>query len=404
MKTKVKLKYLVFIYSLFLISPIADAITGYLLHTNFVTEGGLYSPSQFLRFILFLYSLLLLNKKQIQVTCFIYLYLFCLDLLSITRHGQFSGIIWGQLFILKIISLFTFFFALYNLWAKYKQAIIKLFIQSAILYGTILIITAALGIGVSTYAANTFGFKGIFASGNAMGLYLGCTLCLITYIKFKYPIILSRNIFFYEIILFIGTLLIATKTSFIFIIIFLIIKFLKLELKNKLIAIFALGTVLFLWLPSLLNNLSIIYEVVLFRFNRTDLLSFIFSARDGFVRDAFDEFYKTDYYIRFFTGGGGVLSFQQPADILLYDTLETDLFDLFFMYGIFVVLSYINIIIFLLYKSFKNKILFIISLAVSIHSIMSGHIIFNAMSGSILIVLMLLALDKNEKNSMLPSL
>jgi hypothetical protein len=107
--------------------------------------------------------------------------------------------------------------------------------------------------------------------------------------------------------------------------------------------------------------------------------------------------------VRFFTGGGSILSFQK-LDNFKYDTLETDLFDIFFMYGIAFALIYLFIIFYFLYKTLEQKkyILFLLFLLMSFHSIMAGHIIFNAMSFIIVILLMPLVLDKTiyEKNNM----
>jgi hypothetical protein len=170
-----------------------------------------------------------------------------------------------------------------------------------------------------------------------------------------------------------------------------------MKLSVKFATITLLFSILTFYLPSIIDFLSKVYEVVIFRYNNNDFLSFIFSSRDDFVTDAFRSYYKTDYILRFFTGGGSILSFQKP-DNFTYDTLETDLFDIFFMFGIIFALIYLSIILFFLHKAFvyKKYTMVFIFLLVSFHSIMAGHVIFNGMSSIVVVMLMLLILNKNS--------
>jgi hypothetical protein len=396
-----------FLYGLFIFAPIADALTGFLIFNRVIVEGGLISPSQFLRFFLFFFSFFLLKKHQIHIAALVFIFFFIVESISFVRHGQIYVVIWGQLYIIKIIAICTFFFVLYNERNDFKP-IFSLFIQSALLYAAILLVSSGLGINASTHTSGTFGTKGLFASGNGLGFYLGSALCLYGYINRKYRIF-TGGIFFHQLILFVATFLIATKTGFIFIVVFLFFKFFRSTfVVRSLVAVPAI-VVAILFLPKITAALSTVYEVVLFRLERSDnILSFIASGREVYVADAFKDYFQTDYGIRFFSGGGSILSFQKP-DNFTYDTLETDLFDVFFMYGIFFMTGYCLIILYFFCKSLKckNYCLFVLFATASFHSIAAGHVIFNAMSAVIVIVLMLLILDKNStrvQNNMFSSL
>jgi hypothetical protein len=143
-----------------------------------------------------------------------------------------------------------------------------------------------------------------------------------------------------------------------------------------------------LLLPKIVESLSVVFDVILGRFNNSDnIVIFLSSGRTDFVINAFNEYFIYDpSSFRFLFGMGAFTSFQNPESVLVYDTLETDVFDLLFMYGLFSVLAYLWFLGYALFILRTHKILMLGLFLLILHSIMAGHVIFNGMS-SVCIVL-----------------
>lgn len=74
-----------------------------------------------------------------------------------------------------------------------------------------------------------------------------------------------------------------------------------------------------------------------------------------------------------------------------YDTLETDIFDVLFMYGFIGLIFLLSIYMYILCRLRKEKLLLISALLCILHSVFSGHVIFNGMSSLCIMVLFVLA-------------
>lgn len=270
--------------------------------------------------------------------------------------------------------------------------IVNVFLDSSCLYALGIIIPTVLGIGVSSYGfEDTFGQKGLFASGNALNIYLGTALsiALLRINKTKKDVI---KIF----ILMAGIILLGTKTAFLFLF-FGIMLYLKNQPKHlRMFILIFVFVIFYTYGDVILKALSGIYDVILYRFSiRVDFLTFITSGRNVYITDAFDEFFKSSIWpIKFIFGGGAFLSFRSayyPG--MSYDTLEMDMFDIFFMYGLIGAVIYMILFYVILAVSFKkSKVLFMLFALFLFHSFLAGHVVFDGLpiiAGLVLYLMML---------------
>lgn len=87
---------------------------------------------------------------------------------------------------------------------------------------------------------------------------------------------------------------------------------------------------------------------------------------------------------RWFIGAGSYVSFQDPTAVFQYDTLESDVFDIFFMYGLAGVVAYCQMFAYGAIM-LKKHIYFLLTWGLLfMHSLFAGHVIFNGMSITIL--------------------
>jgi len=140
--------------------------------------------------------------------------------------------------------------------------------------------------------------------------------------------------------------------------------------------------------------------VIIFRYNVNTFSQFILSMRDNYITNAIYHYSNEGALVlRNIFGTGLFMSFRNPGEInLIYDTLETDLFDLFFAYGIIGALVYIYIIMNSIVFSFVRKqiYLLLIWILVAGHSIMAGHVLFNGLSiiSAIMVYVIIIKVDK----------
>ncbi len=180
---------------------------------------------------------------------------------------------------------------------------------------------------------------------------------------------------------------------------------------------YLLGTtfILFLliYLDKLINLFSIAFDVIILRYNNSpNLLKFLASNRDSYIKDAFEAFGNSNFLpFRIMFGSGVFLSFRNYENLTLpYDTLESDLFDIFFSYGILGSIFFISIIFWGIYLSLKKKqyIFLITWCALCFYSLIAGHMLFNSMSNIAFVILIILIhkapkYTNDKKSNCIPS-
>lgn len=309
------------------------------------------------------------------------LYFTFVELTSIFYTNSVSPLIVGLISSTKIVFIFLLYFLVGQILKQGFpiKSLLEIFLTSATLYSLGILIPAILDIGESTYASGTFGQKGFFASGNALGIYLGIAGSIATLRNNK---TLKQSFQLFIIVL--SLILLGTKTSLVFI--FLISMIMIVQSGRVLpLLILSLGIVFISLHWQVISTIfSTIFDVVVYRFNNSDnLMTFILSGRDQYVIDAFNECMKSNIWlIKLIFGGGSYMSFRSSYhNGMVYDVLEMDFFDIFFMYGIIGVTIYSLLFGYFTLKAMsRSKYIFILMSFFFLHSALAGHVVFDGLS------------------------
>jgi hypothetical protein len=146
-------------------------------------------------------------------------------------------------------------------------------------------------------------------------------------------------------------------------------------------------------LPMLFDMFRVVFDVVVKRYeNSESLILFLGSGRIGYVENAMQVFLaQSDIILRLLFGSGAFLSFQNPDYVSIYDTLETDLFDVLFMYGLVGVSTFLTFFAYIGYCLRKYFIFILAFTVLFFHSIVAGHVLFNGMSSFPIVMLFLVS-------------
>lgn len=374
-----------FVFAVFYLTPIFDALTGFLVLSQIISENFIGSPSQILRGVILLLSFRFLSRKGMSLFFAFLLFFLFIEIISFFFHARIDGFITALVFTYKLLFPIAIYFALKNIIANKMlslESINRLFFNSGFLYSIGIIIPFILGIGFSTYASGAFGTKGLYASGNGIGMFLG----IISVFSYQQSINRTSNIDLIKFsIILIALVLVGTKAALIFIVLLMLLYYSKRAFNTKLVLILSFIGILSYLGTQFFDAFSTVYDVVVYRYKTSDsFLTFILSGRNHTIENAFKE-YSTEgsLFFRPFIGSGSFLSFRSPLkEIGIFDTLETDFFDIFFMYGIFGLSIYLTVLFKAIYMALKKKLtwLGIFICVVFAHSLIAGHVIFNGMS------------------------
>ena len=398
MKNNISIKFRDLIYGItldeiilmliFYLSPIFDAMTGFLVLHGIMSEGALATPSQLGKlltvFLLFIQILRRGEKNTVYTITIFSAYIIILEFIFCLYYKTPTyGLLYGFVQLYKVLYLILCFFFLKALLVK-KQIfaidLIQFIVKSAIIYSIILIVTTLLGINTPTYASGAFGTKGVFASGNGLSIYLGFSSFIAAFYYFKCERNIKQLITF--LLLWLSDTIIGTKASiaFLFINTIVILFYSKPKYRILLLVLIAIS------FTFLLNRFSIIFEVIIHRYKQADnIFAFLASGRDGYRDNAF-KLYDTSGIkaMRIFFGSGAFVSFRTNlSDMKVFDTLERDLYDVFFMYGLNMLFIYLVFLArYFFYGFLHKKKYFAIGFAcVAGYSLLAGHTLFNTMSG-----------------------
>ncbi|WP_143072988.1 hypothetical protein [Parapedobacter indicus] len=250
------------------------------------------------------------------------------------------------------------------------------------MYSIGIVIPFIFNIGFPTYEAGGFGTKGFFASGNGLGMFLGVIL-LFAYQQRIYT--LSRKDLLKFCCILLAVFFVATKATAIFLLIFLGLLFLRLASWLRMLLISMLLIYVYISYNEIVGALKIMFDVIAYRYETSpDFLTFILSGRNVMIHQAFEEYSIEGLYaLRPLIGSGAFLSFRDPSNNpQLFDMLESDLIDVFFMFGFIGVAIYCYIFFKPAVFFFRKKLWIPLLLfsTVLFHSILAGHVIFNGMS------------------------
>ena len=299
-------------------------------------------------------------------------------------HLNFKAFLYGVVFSIKLLFTVSCYFFVAG-WLNQDKEKTVYTIKQITNYGTIiafLVLTAYFsgfhipnyGIGMAT--------RGLFISGNGLGIVLGIsTIFLVHYTKDINLLSLSHILF-----LIATTTLLGTKASLIFLFFSLLLLAIKLFRQSPIIAALLITIISIYLLVPLMDIIGGIFENIIFKFNNIEnKLSFIASSRDRFIKDAFEVMNIDDIYsLRVLFGGGAYYAYSDHVSnaILARKSLENDLFELFFCYGLLIAIAYLISYFYALKRVLSNGNR-VIALALSLaffHSITMGHVLFNGTS------------------------
>ena len=382
-----------------------DFLTGFLLISGFFKSGSVGSPSQLGRLILAALSLYVLRRSPRFFTICIMgaTYVIALELVSffLLHHnpkGFFSAIISGYKPLLFLFVVLTYFFF------KHKKQINAWMLLSygrlsALIYGFNVIICAVLEIGAKTYGSGTFGTKGFVPSNNGLSMVLGVytLVSLFMYLKTRK----SKDFVYFSLIC-LSCLLVGAKTSLIFPFVAFLVLFIKMNLWYKLYLIAFVGVWIFSYFEVIVTIFRAIFDVVIYRFeNNASFWTFIASSRDKFVIEAFNQYDLSGWWVlRILFGLGAFVSFRNPNSINQMEMLETDLFDVFFRYGLVLILICAIVVFWAALSNLYQKryLLFLTWCLAIIFSSVAGHVVFNGMSTTVIQVLFVVSVWQKEEN------
>jgi len=370
----------------FLCLPLFDMLTGILVVRGFLQEGALASPSQIGRLLATPILLFYAYRSRLSGFWIIFLLiLLMVEMFSGFRTNDVNGVLFGVITSYRFIYIYLLFVVLvksleYDIGIVGKFLKYNLnFISASIIFGYVT------GLGNSTYGWGA-GTKGFFASGNGLGIYVGVAAIFLIAMK-RYKI--HKNISFITILLaFISLLLIGSKTA---LLLAVIILFLVAWVSRFAVIFLAVVTfVIFYFQTEIMETLGVLFDVIFMRYsNSLSMIEFLASGRIEYITSAFSTLSEQNVGLfRWLFGGGSYLSFQNPSAIVSYDTLETDPFDILFMYGFFGLFGYF-LLLFIgvrLFRKYPYMLLGFVLLFT--HSIFAGHVLFNGMSTTLLVVLM----------------
>ena len=161
---------------LFLIlSPICDLLTGICIFKLDMPEGFIGSPSQVYRIIFLFILFFRIGKRQVRICIILLLWMLFVESTCFFYIDNPLPFISGLNYATKIVFLLLLYFFV-KIVLDSGTPIVKIlhvFLIAAFLYALGIIVPAILGIGVSSYTEGTFGQKGLYASGNALGIFMG---------------------------------------------------------------------------------------------------------------------------------------------------------------------------------------------------------------------------------------
>ena len=170
--------------SFILLFPIADILTGFMIFRLGMPEAFLGSPSQIVRLVFLFVGLSQIPTRDFNKCCKLIIYFLIIESISFFYINNITPFISGINYSFKIIYIYIFY-----LWTDYccrhsksfYKKFVKIIIVSAVLYAFLgIIMPVALGISKASYSEGTFGQKGLLASGNALGIYMGIITALYT--------------------------------------------------------------------------------------------------------------------------------------------------------------------------------------------------------------------------------
>ncbi len=379
--------------------PFSDLLTGMLLSFGLANEGGLSSPSQLARMLLLVLLSTRLRNVQMGIIASILGLVMVSEIIGAFFHQSGYGVGIGFANGFKLAYVTTLVLVLSDWIAEREISPEELAghaLNGGMIYAINVILALVLGFGEKTYGEENFGTKGFVPSNNGLSMTLG-TLLVLGATMTASPWGRIRNL-----VLMFGCLFIGAKASIVFCLAFLGILLVRARPLVKVTALVGCGAAVLVLLEKLTTAFKTVFDVILFRYELSDgnLFKFLASGRDAYIGIALGNLHADAISaVRLLTGLGALVSFRDLTTLaplhaskgtaLVYETLETDLFDLLFQYGLVASTIYLSVITFVALRFLHRRMLVHLAcwLLVSGFSLVAGHVLFNGMSATVVAVL-----------------
>ena len=405
------------IISLFIIlGPVIDLLTGLSTNkTNLCLSLGIIVRTIFLLFIVIV-SIFIFKKKKLIIPYLIIGLYFVFFLIGNILYkdnvliNEIHGFIRTFYFPILLITM-------YSINDNIRISKMLLF-TTLFIYLLLIFIPMIFGIGFQTYDITKVGTLGFYDSANEISGIISLLTPIIFIIFFNTKNNIVKFLFF--ILYLIVILMIGTKTSFITLVITIIMSFIYLviySIKNKtyknlikisLITIIGIiGISLIIPKTNFYKNIEthldyLKVDKVTDIFKDEELIDhFIFSQRLTFLNDKAKLYSNANNYQRLFGLG-------YTKDNKTMKLIEMDLFDIYYNHGIIGFIVFITIILYVFINVIKKRsksnyekyMLSLSALLILVLSYVTGHII-TAPAVDIIAVIILLSLMKRNKKDLL---
>lgn len=388
---------------LFLILPLFDMMSGFMIGQGYLDAGAFASPSQIGRFIgvvLLFVSTARQRYSSYIVLGFVFLGLF--ELLGYFRHNNMLGIVVGYTNIIRFAYMYLVFLAFTYYFAKDRQSVIRFLKYNVVFVCLSVIFASFTGLANSTYGWGS-GTKGFFASGNGLGIYIGVATLILVAMK-RYRVYTDISLLVFALSSY-TLVLLGTKTSFLMFLLVMIGGFWSGRFKLVVIPAVLLGAWEFY--ERIAEGFVRRFDIIILRYkNSSSLVDYLLSGRNGYVERAWAEFLsQSPDVLRWLFGGGAFLSYQSPQLVRSFDTLESDLADVFFMYGLLGLTIYLTGLAISVRAFWRSPWMLLPVALLWGHSTFAGHVLFNGLGATLLVLFlaMKVSLDLREEAGKIPN-
>lgn len=373
---------------LFLVLPLFDMLTGFLIGQSYLEAGTLASPSQIGRFIGL--ALLFIVTVKIKHSLFMVLAIagiLILETIVFFSHNDFAGLAIGYVAATRFIYMYLAYLCFVRLFGTDLKLLL-----SFLKYNIVLICGSVVLASFTDFANSTYGWgagtKGFFASGNGLGIYVGVATAILAAVK-KYRLYPDVPLYVFALSGY-ALVLLGTKTSFLMLI--LVLFSASWSGRSPFIYFVAIMSSSVLYLDELTDLLYGRYDIIIQRFTASETTwDFVLSYRNVYVDNAWAQFMAQDPgFLRFWFGGGSYMSFQNPKWVRAFDTLETDFFDVFYMYGLVGLICYTYFLFRLLRPFVQSLYLMLPAVLLCAHSVFAGHVLFNGFGATLMVLILAL--------------
>lgn len=391
--------WLLTLWLIFFINPFVDAITGYIVMSDSSEVGGIGSPSQMFRLLLSGLMLVQIHNSRhlIFILLFVF-YLIVLELFNFIFHTDLMGLAIGITYSYKLAFGILMYFVIDKYiqkgWLKFNR-LLDYTIYSGVIYCGLVLFADLLGISYPSYSGVNLGSRGIFASANGLGIYVGVCSLLVIYKYYKS--FQKKYLFFYLLMAYV-LLGLMTRAAIGILLVGVTLWFINMPWKYKLMSL-GVGFILIgIFIEPISKVVRSSTEMIVYRLQDADISfqGLVIGGRQELFDRATKNFtIEKGLWYRLVVGGGYFLSYRNPFNMAseYSPILEADLWDIFYMFGIVGLLVYGRLFIYGLCISKHATLSYILKIAwimLFFHSAFAGHVIQNGMSVMVMVCLMIL--------------